>query len=380
MSDLTEPGNSALPERVARRVPERVTRYRKRSRSENTQRAYTADWIKWGEWCRRNDRASVPADPVDVADYIAESADMIREDGSYAYSAATLSRWVASIGFWHAEGEHVRPGVRPVVSDVLAGIRRERAQSGVRPVSRQAKPMLLADLQNTLRATSLSGWPMGVIGFRDRAMLLVGWVGALRSDNVADLNIADLTWHPDDGLWLRLRRSKTDQQGKGRTIALPRGRHVLTCAPCAVTRWMLLLLAAESALDAGEEQRPAVIAKHAELLGGRRQHVCLIAPEGVDSVDLNGPLFRSVHKTGSVGERRLSPEALNHVVKGRAHAAGLRGFTSHSLRAGFVTEASRQGLSTEAIMRQTGQSKDTVEIYRRHQNPLEANAVTEMGL
>lgn len=370
-STVADPRSEVLPERVAK--------YAKRSRSANTQRAYTSDWVKWEAWCRSMRRSALPAHPVDVATFISEAADATKADGTLAYSVATLSRWVASIGFAHSQAGYPRPGLDPVVSNVLSGIRRERAETSARPLRRQAKPLMLGELKRTLDGVPVDGWPMGVIGYRDRAILLTGWAGALRSDSVVGLNVADLTWHPDDGVWIRLRRSKTDQEGKGRNIAVPRGRHMVTCAPCALTRWVRLLLAAEGAREAGEAQRPAVMRALFEVRE-QKQHVCLIAPVGLDQAPVGGPLFRSVHKTGSVGEGRLSPEVINHVVGRRAAAVGLSGFTSHSMRAGFVTEASRQGLSTEMIMRQTGQTKDTVEIYRRHQQPLEGNAVTHLGL
>ena len=53
----------------------------------------------------------------------------------------------------------------------------------------------------------------------------------------------------------------------------------------------------------------------------------------------------------------------------------------HSLRAGFVTEAFRQGADAHAIMRQTGhRSPVMLEVYAREHAPLVGNAVTRLGL
>ena len=63
-----------------------------------------------------------------------------------------------------------------------------------------------------------------------------------------------MTLHRSDGLHVRIRTSKTDQEAAGAVRALPYGRDPATCAPCAWTRWRELLHASTTAKE-GEERR-----------------------------------------------------------------------------------------------------------------------------
>ena len=59
-------------------------------------------------------------------------------------------------------------------------------------------------------------------GLRDRALLLLGFAGAFRRSELVALDIADLQFC-DGGLRVIIRKSKTDQEGLGATIAIARG-------------------------------------------------------------------------------------------------------------------------------------------------------------
>jgi hypothetical protein len=84
-------------------------------------------------------------------------------------------------------------------------------------------------------------WPAGVTAARDAFVLLAGFAGALRRSELAVLRVGDLFWNPDDGLYVRVRALKTDQEGVGPTVVLPFGEHPATCPPCALLRWAQLL-------------------------------------------------------------------------------------------------------------------------------------------
>jgi len=86
-------------------------------------------------------------------------------------------------------------------------------------------------------------WPVGMAAHRDAALLLIGFAGAHRRSELVGLHLSDVTVHPVDGLHVRVRSSKTDQEGVGVVRALPYGRDPLTCPPCALVRWRRLLLA-----------------------------------------------------------------------------------------------------------------------------------------
>ncbi len=67
------------------------------------------------------------------------------------------------------------PGAHPEVRAVLSGIRRARSTPPERRV-----PLLLDDLGRVVAGVPVAGWPPVVAGWRDRALLVMGWVGAFR--------------------------------------------------------------------------------------------------------------------------------------------------------------------------------------------------------
>ena len=211
------------------------------------------------------------------------------------------------------------------------------------------------------------------------------------------LTVGDVILHRADGLHVRLRSSKTDQEAKGRIVALPYGRDPATCPPCAWVRWRELLHAADTSPD--EKRRAAVMrvlrrqAAHHHVVdpeqgnGGEsgRLHVCRTS-RLPDPADPDRVLFPSVHGTGRIRDRAMSGDAVYAMIRARAEQAGytttdIGKLGGHSLRAGFVTEAFRAGADAHQIMRQTGHRSHTVlETYAREHAPLVANAVTRIGL
>ena len=73
-------------------------------------------------------------------------------------------------------------------------------------------------------------------GRRDRALLLFGFVGALRRSELVALRVEDVAVVAG-GLRLRILRGKTDQAGQGAEIGLPRGRFVEACPVRAFAVW-----------------------------------------------------------------------------------------------------------------------------------------------
>jgi hypothetical protein len=116
------------------------------------------------------------------------------------------------------------------------------------------------------------------------------------------LDVADIEF-TDDGLRVTIRRSKTDQEGQGATIAIIRGG---ACCPVkAVKAW----------LDA----------------------------TGISE----GPIFRPVRKGDKVRQSRLTAKSVCDLAKSYAGKLGLNtaDYGARSLRAGFLTSAARRGAS-----------------------------------
>ena len=182
--------------------------------------------------------------------------------------------------------------------------------------------------------------PDGILGTRDRALLLVGFSSACRRSELVGLDHQDVQ-PTSDGLVLTLRRSKTDQEGAGRSIGVPYGSDPNTCPVRSLAAW----------LDAS----------------------------GITA----GPIFRPINRHGHVGSSRLSDRSVALIVKKYAAAAGLgpQHYSGHSLRAGLATSAAAAGASERAIMAQTGhRSAAMVRRYIRDGSLFRENAAAVVGL
>jgi len=158
---------------------------------------------------------------------------------------------------------------------------------------------------------------------RDKALLLLGFAGAFRRSELAQLNVADLEFRPE-GLRVIIRRSKTDQDGAGQILAVVRGNKA--CPVAALEAWLA----------------------HAEIT--------------------DGPVFRPVLKGGRVLPERLSSQSVALIVKRHAERVGYNPalFSGHSLRAGFLTSAAARGASLFKMMDVSRhRSADTLRIYIR---------------
>ncbi|MBY6313515.1 MULTISPECIES: site-specific integrase [Nocardiaceae] len=363
----------AIPPAVAARIAGAV----ESSQSAGTRRAYGSGWRRFTEWCALNGHVALPAHPVTVAAYLVDAADTVTAVGEKEYAASTLSAWLAALNYYHRTAGYPPPSAHELVAATLAGIRRDYAAAGDRPRAQRA-PLLVSDIRHLVDTARFQcgGWADDVLERRDTALLLLGFAGAFRRSELADLECRDVTLHREDGLHIRLRKTKTDQEGRGVVRALPATDSHTTCPPCAYVRWVQVV----SAFDAGG--RLSVI----RLLRGRDpfdEHVCR---GGVPRTAARAPLFRAIAKNGNLGITPLSGAAIHKTIRRRAERANydadlVAQLGGHSLRAGFVTQAFRNGADAHAIMRQTGHTTPAMlERYAREHAPLMRNAVIEIGL
>ena len=238
------------------------------STSANTKAAYRSDWARFESWAAGAGYACLPASDLVVAAYLTDAAAEVKVDGRPRFGAATLSRWVSSINQIHTAAGLRAPGRSEVVRRTLSGVRRIR-----RTPPKRRSPLLLADLRVILAqlSTSFWGWPDAMAAHRDAALLLMGFAGAHRRSELVALRIQDVTVHPADGLHIRMRSSKTDQEGVGTVRAVPFGRDPVTCPPCALIRWRRLLLAFAAA-DHDGGRRAALNEVHHR--GSTGEHCC----------------------------------------------------------------------------------------------------------
>ncbi|AUM19217.1 site-specific integrase [Rhodococcus ruber] len=347
------------------------------ARAAGTRRTYASAWRAFTTWCAREGHVAVPAHPVTVAAYLVACADTVTEAGQRAYAPATLAHRLAAIAHHHRQSGHPAPTGDDLVKATLSGIRRDYATTGDRPRSPRA-PLLTADILAIVdkARADCQGWSDEVVERRDTAILLLGFAGAFRRSELVALTCGDVALHRLDGLHIRLRKSKTDQEGRGTVRALPFTHSHTSCPPCAWLRWAQVVAAFDTA------GRPGVIRllRHAEPFDA---HVCRGSRPRTTS---GAPLLRSIRRNGNLSETALSGAAVHHAIRRRAELAGydpdlVRQLGGHSLRAGFVTQAFRNGASAHAIMRQTGHTTPAMlEVYAREHAPLLGNAVTNLGL
>ena len=336
--------------------------------SSRTRGLYEGDWKHFRGFCDALGESPLPASVDTLRMFIMDMTLTVDTDGRPTYKMSTVARRLAAIAHYHLEAGYDPPPTRdPRVTKVLTGATRERKES-----PRRMRPLLLDDIRSVLASMTYTTWPQGASATRDAFVLLAGFAGAFRRSELAAMNHAHVTWNAYDGLHLRVESSKTDQTGKGSTLPLPYGEHPGTCPVCAYVRWARFALASAESRSAAMrvilDQKPWT----------EWEHVCR---EGVPDIDPQIPLLQPV-RNGILGEGGISGDALHAMVKRRAKVAGYhREIGFHSLRAGFVTQARRNGCDPRSIRNQTRHSSDAVmDTYDREFAPLLNNAVTKLGL
>jgi site-specific recombinase XerD len=292
------------------------------SKAESTIRGYRADWCDFCGWCESHSLCQLPASPETVASYIAECAGRLK--------VGSVQRRINSIAEAHKAVGLESPTRHPMVTNTMKGIRRTMGTA-----TAQKAPAVTEDIRAMVDDTDA-----GLIGSRDRALVLLGFAGAFRRSELVGLDVEDCSFGKD-GLTVTLRRSKTDQEGQGRKIGIPYGSNPETCPVRTVQAWREIA--------------------------------------GING----GPLFRSISRHGQVQPRGLSGIDVARVVKKLAEGAGLdpAKYAGHSLRAGHATSAAIAGASERSIMNQTGhRSVQMVRRYIRDGSLFRENSAGKLGL
>jgi integrase len=286
-----------LPTPAGQAALEAAQALAKKATAPATLRAYKADWTHFSQWCAGHGFVPVPAAPAVVGAYLASLAA--------SHAPTTIRRRLSALGKMHRFNDLPwNPAHRDIQGPLQGALR-----TIGRPV-RKAAALTLPMLRQILATCDESAR-----GRRDRALLLFGFVGALRRSELVALRVEDVAIVAG-GLRLRIVRGKTDQAGQGAEIGLPRGRHVETCPVLAFNDWQVV---------------------------ARRKA---------------GPLFRKISTGDGIGDTALHPDAVRHILAHRVRMAGIvvenfDRLSAHALRVGFITEAYDKGVRDEDIMRHT---------------------------
>ena len=270
--------------------PESGVQYIHAATSDNTRLAYQTDiqhFLKQG--------GVLPATTDGIESYLRQCAPH--------YNPRTLRRRLTALRQWHVLKGHPDPTQNPAIHKTLRGIARLHGRPKI-----QATALRLIDLDRIV--AYLNEAPERLLPIRNRALLLTGFFGAFRRSELVSLTWPQIQF-VTDGMVVTLPRSKTDPTGEGTRCIIPFGDDS-RCPVRALITW---------------RQGSGVV---------------------------EGPIFRRISKTGTVSKRAISAPYLNRIIRQLVKVAGLPNpdqYSSHSLRRGFATEASRLGAPMPAIQR-----------------------------
>jgi site-specific recombinase XerD len=289
---------------------------------ENTRQAYATDWNQYRNWCQKRSRLPLPASVDTVSAYLTALAK--------THAISTIRRRLTMVSKVHRISGKPDPAADERVRQLWRGILRSKGE-----VQRGKKPLLVHDLRKMMDEL-----PKTLQGGRDRALLLLGFAGGLRRHELVALDVEHLE-AVEEGLVMNLRRSKTDQTGKGMKKGIPFGKSKATCPVRAVIGWL----------------------QAAEIV--------------------EGPVFRAVTKHDTPRRQRLTAQSVALVVKNAFRLIGKRprDYSAHSLRSGLVTAAAIGGADERTIMRHTGhRSVEMVRRYMRDASLFRDNPAIKAGL
>jgi len=201
------------------------------------------------------------------------------------------------------------------------------------------KPILINSLKLIIDAIDQQN-KQEIKKFRDRSIILIGFSGGFRRNEIVSLNYDDLDFVPE-GLKINIKRSKTDQFGEGFTKALPYFNSSQYCPVISLKNWLDI------------------------------------------SKITSGPVFRRFLKGSKLSENRLTDQTVAILIKEYLNLAGInsKNYSGHSLRSGFATSAAESGVEERNIMAMTGhKSTEMVRRYIKEANLFKNNALNKIKL
>jgi integrase len=313
--------------------------------ADSTRAVYRRHWRAFVKWCDENGRTALPASETAVQDYaIAE--------GSRGLAMSTIRGRLAAVRYVHRDEGHEDPTASERIEHTLGNLSRETGTPAEKKKALRAED--IAGMVRALPGSQEGGRPDGtrsgtadarfLRGVRDRALILVGFGGALRRSELAGIRRRHVTFNAD-GFELTLPRSKGDQEGEGAVVGINRGESVDLCPRRALQRWI-----------------------------------------GAATIE-EGPIFRPVPNHGIVApDERAEPisgQAVADAVKRAAEGTGLdtEKISGHSLRRGHLTTAARNGAALPALQKQARHADPrTTAEYIEDANRMETSTSRHLGL
>ena len=299
----------------------------KSSKANNTVRAYKSDFNDFSLFCAQNGFKSLPSEPKIVSLYLTH---LSVKDAKIS----TLKRRLVSIAVIHKLKGYYLDTKHPSIIENIMGIKRRKGS-----IQKSKKPILINYLKQIINVIDELD-KKEIKKLRDRSIILIGFSGGFRRNEIVSLDYDDLDFVPE-GLKINLRRSKTDQFGEGFTKALPYFDSSVYCPVVSLKKWL---------------------------------DVSKIA---------SGPLFRKFVKGSKLSENRLTDQTVALLIKEYLRLAGIdsKNYSGHSLRSGFATSAAESGVEERSIMAMTGhKSTEMVRRYIKEANLFKNNALNKIKI
>jgi site-specific recombinase XerD len=297
------------------------------SKANNTVRAYKSDFNDFELFCVQNGFKFLPSDPKIVSLYLTHLS-------SKDAKISTLKRRIVSIGVIHKLKGHYLDTKHPSIIENLMGIKRRKGS-----IQLAKKPILINSLKEIINIIDKETKDE-FKKFRDRSIILIGFSGGFRRNEIVSLDYDDLDFVPE-GLKINLRRSKTDQFGEGFIKALPYFDNSQYCPVMSLKKWIKI------------------------------------------SKITSGAIFRRFSKGSRLSENRLTDQTVALLIKKYLKLTGMdsKNYSGHSLRSGFATSAAESGAEERSIMAMTGhKSTEMVRRYIKEANLFKNNALNKIKL
>lgn len=278
-----------------------IDQYIRAATRANTRKAYQAAVQhfedEWGGF--------LPATADSVARYLVDHAR--------THSLNTLRQRLAGLAAWHLEQGFPDPTKAPHVKKVLKGIAElhPAAEKRARPIQLVQLTAIIAHLDRQIArqdSHALSLQPL-----RNKALMLIGFWRAFRSDELARLNVEHIQVESGSGMEIYLPRTKGDRSGQGRYFKAPALKQL-----CPVEAYLAWINAAQIT---------------------------------------RGPVLRGINRWGQLADAALHPSSIIGIVRSCCQQAGIadsNAFSSHSLRRGFANWANDNRWDTKSLMEYVG--------------------------
>jgi len=297
------------------------------SKAVNTVRAYKSDFNDFGLFCVQNGFKSLPSEPKIVSLYLTY---LSTKDAKMS----TLKRRLVSIGVIHRLKGHYLDTKHPSIIENIMGIKRRKGS-----IQKSKKPLLINHLKQLIDVIDEQN-NEEIKKLRDRSIILVGFSGGFRRNEIVSLDYDDLDF-VEEGLKIQIRRSKTDQFGEGSVKALPYFDSSKYCPVISLKNWI-----------------------------------------EISKIE-SGPLFRRFVKGSKLSKNRLTDQTVALLIKEYLMLAGIdsKNYSGHSLRSGFATSAAESGAEERSIMAMTGhKSSEMVRRYIKEANLFKNNALNNIKI